>query len=553
MSSVTEKDVEVASSALDSQNDGEIGTPETESKTAPRNEAEVEDESEYITGVRLYLIILGLCMAVLLIGLAVPTITTAFNSLQDVGWYGSAFLICVCALQPLSGKVYQYFSLKWTYITFLAIFELGSLICATAKSSVMLIVGRAVAGSGAAGLFSGALVIVSHMIPLRQRPIYTGIVASMFGISNIFGPVLGGVFTQHLTWRWCFYINLPLGAVTAITLTIFFRPNDGKLTKLPLAQKIKHLDLPGLALFVPGVVMLLLAVQWGGNRNAWKSATTIGLIVGFVIMTSIFAAWEWYQQDEASIPPRIMGQRSVYSAAAIVFFGLGSVQILGYYIPMWFQVIKDVSPVGSGIRFLPLVLGNFVGAILFGGLVTKFGHFNPWLFFGAACVAITGGIISTWKIDTGYKMIDGIQVLGGLGAACVIQMPVIGLMALLPQSDLPTATSISVFFQFFGGAIFLAIGENIFVSSLVKNLHVYAPQVDAQTVVVAGAEGLRKVVQAGPDLHGALLAYNVAITQTFYLTAAGAAVGFFCSFGMEWRSVKGVQNRGEEVTAQVTE
>jgi hypothetical protein len=128
-------------------------------------------------------------------------------------------------------------------------------------------------------------------------------------------------------------------------------------------------------------------------------------------------------------------------------------------------------------------------------------------------------------------------------------------MALLPQSDLPAATSISVFFQFFGGAIFLAISENIFVSSLVKHLHIYAPQINAQMVVVAGAEGLRKVVDAGPDLQGALLAYNVAITQIFYLTAAGAVAGFICSFGMEWRSVKGVQNRGveEEVVEEVKE
>jgi hypothetical protein len=119
-------------------------------------------------------------------------------------------------------------------------------------------------------------------------------------------------------------------------------------------------------------------------------------------------------------------------------------------------------------------------------------------------------------------------------------------MALLPQSDLPTATSISVFFQFFGGAIFLNIGENIFVSSLVENLHKYAPEIDAQMVVAAGAEGLRKVVTGGTGLDGALLAYDVAITQTFYLCTAGAAVGFFCAFGMEWRSVKGVQNRGVE-------
>jgi hypothetical protein len=120
-------------------------------------------------------------------------------------------------------------------------------------------------------------------------------------------------------------------------------------------------------------------------------------------------------------------------------------------------------------------------------------------------------------------------------------------MSLLPESDLPTATSISVFFQFLGGAIFLNIGENIFVSSLVKNLHKYAPEVDAQTIVAAGAEGLRKVVKGGADLEGALLAYDAAIMRTFYLCAAGAVVGFFCAFGMEWRSVKGVQNRGVEV------
>ncbi|KAF8865990.1 MFS general substrate transporter [Acephala macrosclerotiorum] len=519
-----------------------------QNKPEPAAEDVVEDESQYMTGFKLALMMIGLCMAVLLVGLdnsilatAIPTITTKFNSLDDVGWYGSAFLICACALQPLSGRLFQYFSLKWTYLVFLGLFELGSLLCATSTSSKMLIVGRAVAGMGAAGLFSGGLVILGHLITPRQRPIYTGLIASMFGISNVLGPVLGGVFTQHVSWRWCFYINLPLGALTVVVLVVVFHPAERPETRLPLQEKISHLDLPGLLLFIPSVIMLLLAVQWGGNKYAWKSSTIIGLFVGFGLTMLAFAAWEWRQQDEASIPPRIIRQRSILAAIVIVFLGMGSVQLQAYYLPMWFQVIQNATPLHSGIRFLPSVLSNFVMSILGGAMVTKFGHFNPWLFFGTALTAIASGLFSTFKVDTGNPMINGIQIMGGFGAACVIQMPLIGLMSLIPISDLTTATSIAVFFQFLGGSIFLAIAENIFVSRLVSSLHHFTPSLDAEAVVGVGAEGLRKFLAAEGELGqlgGALLAYDEAITRTFLLGAAGAGAAFFASAGMEWKSFK---------------
>lgn len=195
-------------------NEKEEGAPTVAERNAS-TVTEVEDESKYVKGLQLVLLTFGLLLATFVVALdntiiatAIPRITSIFDSLDDVGWYGSAYLLTTTSLQPSFGKVYTYFDVKWVYLSALLIFELGSILCAAATSSTMLIVGRAVAGAGAAALFSGAMTIIGYSVPLRKRALYIAALSSMFGIASVVGPILGGAFTDKVSWRWWVFSNL---------------------------------------------------------------------------------------------------------------------------------------------------------------------------------------------------------------------------------------------------------------------------------------------------------------------------------------------------------
>lgn len=211
-------ETEAGTTGVDTKNDA-APKPELDSKTEATNEvtedatrtastASAEDESKYLKGLPLTFLTIGLSLTTFVIALdntiiatAIPRITTVFNSLDDVGWYGSSYLLTTTSLQPSFGKVYTYFNVKWTFIVALTIFELGSVVCGAATSSAMLIIGRAIAGVGAAGLFSGGMTIIGYSVPLRRRPIFIGFVSSMFGIASVVGPILGGAFTDRMFSR----------------------------------------------------------------------------------------------------------------------------------------------------------------------------------------------------------------------------------------------------------------------------------------------------------------------------------------------------------------
>jgi MFS family permease len=313
-----------------------------------------EADIEYPSGFKLGLITAALCLSVFcmaldntIIATALPRITDQFHSLDDTGWYASAYLLTTCAFQLIFGKLYTFYSIKWTYLSALFIFELGSLICGVAPSSIALIVGRAVAGLGSAGIFSGAILIVAHTVPLRQRPTYTGLIGGMYGIASVAGPLMGGAFTDNpkLTWRWCFYINLPFGLVTTRFIVFFFTsPRRTRTAALTFSQKLAQMDLLGSFFFLPGVVCLLLALQWGGTKYHWGNGRIIALLVlSFCLITAFVLVQAW-RQEKATVPPRIFKNRNIWGCA---FFGacLG-----GAFFVMMFYV--SISRIASRNRIL---------------------------------------------------------------------------------------------------------------------------------------------------------------------------------------------------------
>ncbi|KAK5452022.1 hypothetical protein LTS15_007745 [Exophiala xenobiotica] len=472
-----------------------------------------------------------------IVATAIPRITSHFKSLEDIGWYGAASLVSTCCLQPLVGKIYTHFPVKHTYVTFMFIFTIGSVIGGSAISSKMLIGGRAVQGVGAAGMINGAFTTIASSAPENQKPMFTGVGMALATVGQVIGPTIGGALTQNVSWR--FYINLPPAGVVLLVLMTLKIPEQTE--KKPVRSNWKkiitsELDLVGFGLFAPASVMLLLAVIWGGNQFAWDSSTIIGLFCGSFITYIIFAGWQIHRGEKAMIPPQIIRKKLVVAGCATNFLVMASNLSLSYYLPLWFQVVKDASPTMSGVDLLPTAIAQSLGALAAGKFVQVLRYCAPWAIFGSMISAVGSGLMTTFTPSTGTGVWIGYQILVGTGRASVFQMPITAIQGFLPKKEQAMATSQVFFFQYLGGTIFLALAETIFTSSLRSALRHDAPGVNADRAIDAGASAVRSVVTKA-DLPGVLQAYNHAIVDTFYLAVGGTCAAFFVCFGLGWQKL----------------
>ncbi|KAH7355408.1 major facilitator superfamily domain-containing protein [Rhexocercosporidium sp. MPI-PUGE-AT-0058] len=472
-------------------------------RTTESTEKNVDKEPEYPTGLPLAFIILGLCLAVFVVALdntiiatAIPKITDRFDSLNDVGWYASAYLLTTGAFQLLFGRFYSNFSIKWVFITSIAIFEFGSLICAATPTSIGLIVGRAIAGVGCAGIFSGALIILSQIVPLRSRPTYMGLIGGMYGIASVCGPLLGGVFTDKITWRLCFYINLPIGLITVIAIIFLYKElQRPAVDSIGWVARLKTFDPTGNLFLMPAIISLFLALQWGGTKYAWGNARIIALMVVFGVLIVGFIAIQFINPENAMVPPLLIRQRSIWAACAFNFCMAGTFFILSYYLPIWFQAVKGVTALRSGIMNLPLILGVVFASMIAGGGTTALGYYTPWMLVSAVVMSIGCGMLTTFTINTGSPAWIGWQAMAGLGIGLGMQLPLIAVQTVLPTDEIPIGTALVVFAQTLGGAIFVCIGQTIFTNKLLHYCALYAPQVDPAVILGIGATRIHTVFE----------------------------------------------------------
>ncbi|KAF1829262.1 MFS gliotoxin efflux transporter glia [Decorospora gaudefroyi] len=515
-----------------------------ETEVVVNSTAESEDAPAegYPQGLHLVILVVAVNMAIFLasldqtiIGTAIPKITDEFHGLRQVSWYGSAYFMCLGGFQSVWGKAMRFFPLKITFITTVLIFELGSLICGVSPNSTAFIVGRAIAGVGGAGITTGATVILALSAEPAKRPTLMGTMGLSYCLAFLLGPIVGGAFSESVTWRWCFYINLPIGGVSLALVYVFFKtPSTAKVEEATLSEKLRHMDPIGVMLAMGAIISFILALQYGGVSYAWNSSMVIGLLVGFVVILLTLAGWEYSQGDYAMLPRRLFQRRSLWAGSLFQFHFVGCYFLLLFYLPIYFQSINGDSAIMSGVHNLPMVISACLFIIMGGVAVEKTQFATPYMTGGAALATVATGLLYTLDVGTSTGRWVGYQILVGAALAFPFQNALNIVQSDTPPRDISTVTSSLYFFQILGGAFSISAAQSAFVNRLIHSLAVNAPGINPQKVIITGASELRAVFTA-EQLPGVLQAYMDGLKAAFAVGIGMAGMAFIASFLSPWK------------------
>ena len=409
-------------------------------------------------------LMLGMFLAALdqtIVATALPTIVGDLGGLNHLSWVVTAYLLAATISTPLYGKLGDMLGRKPVFLAAILIFLAGSMLAGLAQSMGQLIAFRALQGIGAGGLMVGAQAIIGDIVPPRDRGRYMGLIGSVFAVSSVAGPLLGGFLVDNLSWRWVFYVNMPIGALAVLVV----------VTRLHLhTPPIRHqIDVLGATLLGGGVGALILLTTWGGNQYAWGSTTIVALGVVGVALLGAFVWWET-KAAEPIIPLGLFRSR-VFSVANAMGFSIGMAMFGAIvFLPLYLQLVYGLTPTESGLRMIPLMAGLLVAAIASGRVISRIGRYRPFPIAGTAILVVGMYLLSLLAVDTAPWVASVYMLVVGVGIGLVMQVLVLVVQNDVEPQDIGVATSTATFSRSVGGSFGVAIFGAIFASRLSDQL-----------------------------------------------------------------------------------
>jgi len=470
-------------------------------------------------------LMLGMFLAALdqtVVSTALPTIVGDLHGASHLTWVVTAYLLSSTVSTPLWGKLGDQYGRKVFFQAAIVIFLVGSVLSGLSHTMLELIVFRALQGLGGGGLMVGAQTIVGDIVSPRDRGRYMGLFMAMFGVTTVIGPLIGGLFVEYLSWRWIFYINIPIGAV-ALVVTAVALP--GTLNRVH-----RVIDYLGTILLSLAATALVLFTSLGGTSYSWGSPFMVGLAAGGVVLTVLFL-WAERRAEEPVIPLHLFRNR-VFSSASSIGFVVGFAMYGALsFLPLFLQIVKGVSPTESGVRLFPMMGGVLIASIGSGQVVSRWGRYKVFPVVGTALMTVGMYLMSLVGVSTGALEQSLYMFVFGAGLGLVMQVLVVAVQNSVPYEELGTATSATTFFRMIGGSFGTAIFGAIFSNVLVGDL---ASALGGSKIPPGAAAGIDNPVlldKLPPAVHAGVAEGVAHSVQTVFLVGVPVA---FAAFLLSW-------------------